>query len=461
MNVLNKLESQQMNLINQDLDVIVIGAGLAGLKAALELKNAGKKVLVLEARDRVGGRAKRGEICGQAIDHGGQWLGAQQPRLRKQAEALNIKIYSQYTKGKGLLSLKDQVSKFQLIPSLPFTAYFSLAHIYYIWQRDMKSLPTHQPWRAERASEWDNLSLQQWIEANTADQAVRDFVALIIRAILCAEPSETSYLFFLEGLRQGQGIKVMADVKGGAQQDKFVGGAWQITKKMADLFEQDIVLNSPVLSVTQDENGVQVNCAETSYKAKKLIITAPPKQVTQIKFTPELPEKKSKLLQGMEMGNVIKMHIAYPTPFWRHRGLNGSVLSPDRHLGLVFDQSPIDENIGILVGLIEGDHAVHMASLSTEERKKIVIADLVHYFGAEAATPLEYVDCNWNNEEWSSGGYAAHTKLGVITQYGDALRTPFAHIHWAGTETATEFTGYYEGALESAIRAAQEVLEIV
>lgn len=251
----------------------------------------------------------------------------------------------------------------------------------------------------------------------------------------------------------------MADVKGGAQQDKFIGGAWQITKKMADLLEGQIYLNSPVISIQQDETGVQVNCAENSYKAQKLIITAPPQYITQIDFSPALPAEKLALLNGMEMGNVIKMHIAYPKPFWRERGLNGSATSPDRHLGLVFDQSPNDENIGILVGLIEGHHAISMGSLSKAQRKEIVISDLVHYFGPEAAEPLEYVDCNWDEEKWSSGGYAAHTKLGVLSQYGHALRKPFGNIHWAGTETAREFIGYYEGALESGLRAAHEIIE--
>lgn len=448
-----------MKLKNDYWDVIVIGAGLAGLKAALELKKAGKSVLVIEARDRVGGRAKLGEICGQPIDHGGQWLGAQQSRFRELAQTLNVEIYPQYIKGKNLLSLNNKVSQFQSIPKLPLSSLWALACVYYRWQADMKLMSNHKTWTTEKVQQWDLISLDAWIKENVKNQIANAFTHLLANAILCTDASKTSYLFFLECLRQGQGIKIMADVKGGAQQDKFVGGAWQITQKMADLLEGNIILSTPVLSVQQNNIGVQINCTEASFKTKKLIITAPPKYIEKIKFIPELPEDKSKLLQGMEMGNVIKVHIAYPTPFWRHRGLNGSVMSPDHHLGIVFDQSPDDEKIGILVGLIEGHHAITMGSLSTEQRKKIVLSDLVHYFGADAAEPLDYIDCNWDQEQWSSGGYAAHIKLGVFSKFRDALRKPFGHIHWAGTETATEFMGYYEGALESAVRAAKEVIE--
>lgn len=440
-------------------NVIIVGAGFAGLKAALELQKAGKRVLILEAQDRVGGRAKYGEICGQAIDTGGQWLGAQQHRLRALAQQFHVQTYPQYIKGKSLLCLNNEVSQFQLIPKLPLASYFSLAQVYYVWQRDMKTLPVNQPWLAKQAQHWDSLTLDTWLETNIHNQTTREFTRLIIRAILCIEASQTSYLFFLECLRQGQGIKVMADVQGGAQQDKFLGGAWQIAQKMSEPLKDCIVLNSPVLSIQQGTGGVEVKCKNQSYKAEKVIITAPPQYVAQIEFTPQLPIKKQSLLNGMAMGNVIKFHIAYPTPFWRHKGLNGSVLSPDRHIGLVFDQSPDDEHIGIFVGLIEGHHAVSMAKLSQEERKQQVISDLTHYFGSEAKQPLEYVDYNWDEAEWTLGGYAAHMKPGILFNFGEAIREPFQNIHWAGTETATEFMGYYEGALESANRVTKEILE--
>jgi monoamine oxidase len=164
-------------------------------------------------------------------------------------------------------------------------------------------------------------------------------------------------------------------------------------------------------------------------------------------------------------GLVTREHIAAPpcahtpTPFWRSRGLNGSVASAGRHLGFVFDQSPADASVGVLVGLIEGNHALEQSGLSKDARREHVIADLVHYFGDEAAAPLVYADYDGTTDEWALGGYASHMPPGVLTSYGDSIREPFGRIHWAGTETATECIGYFEGALESGIRAADEVIK--
>lgn len=267
-----------------------------------------------------------------------------------------------------------------------------------------------------------------------------------------------SYLYFLEVLRQGHGLQAMIGVEGGAQQDTFVGGAWQVAKRMADDLEGSVILGAPVHTVEQDPEGVRAHTARGSYAAESLIMTAPPPLVSRIEFSPDLPVRRQALMERMPMGAVIKLFVAYQTPFWRHRGFNGAVVSTDRPLGIVLDQRPEDENIGMLVGLIEGHHAVHLSSLTADARRNQALADLTLYFGDEAAEPVDYIDVDWVVDEWAHGGYAAHMPPGVMTAYGDTLREPCGRIHWAGTETATESMGYFEGALQSGIRAASEVL---
>ncbi|WP_176049797.1 flavin monoamine oxidase family protein [Burkholderia sp. BCC1644] len=444
---------------NHESDVLIIGAGLSGMKAALELRDAGKRVLILEARDRVGGRSMPGEVGGQTVDFGGQWVGASQKLLREQATALGVPMYRQYTNGNSLVNIDGKVHAYTSTPKLPFLSTLELGLTLHRWKRDMQTLPVGAPWLAENALQWDAMSIEVWIDKHVDTTAARDFARLVTSAITCTETLHVSYLFFLECLRQGGGLETMMGVDGGAQQDKFLGGAWQIPKRMADRLNGCIVLDAPVSTIEQDENGVRAICPQRTYEARYAIVTAPPALASRIRFTPPLPAKRAGLLQRMQMGAVIKMHVAYPTPFWRRRGLNGSVASVGRHLGFVFDQSPADESVGVLVGLIEGNHALELSGLGKAARREHVIADLVHYFGDDAAAPLDYADHDWTTDEWALGGYASHMPPGVLTSYGDSIREPFGRIHWAGTETATECIGYFEGALESGIRAADEVIK--
>jgi len=157
------------------------------------------------------------------------------------------------------------------------------------------------------------------------------------------------------------------------------------------------------------------------------------------------------------MGSVIKVHVAYKEPFWRRAGLSGQAAS-DRHaFNVVFDQTPEDERVGILVGFIDGDHAVEMSARGDNARRQSVISALTDYFGPKAAEPIDYVDQDWTAEEWSRGCYVAHMAPGVMTRYGDVIREPVGRIHWAGTETATDWMGYMDGALQSGIRVAAEI----
>ena len=446
-----------MTASDQRHDVIIVGAGLSGLKAALELREAGKRVLLLEARDRVGGRSMPGTIAGQTVDFGGQWVGPQQKRLLAQAQDLGVVTYPQYTEGLSLMSRSGRVSTYAGTPKLPVSALLELSLIDRRWRRDIAALPADAPWLAPRAQEWDAQSLAGWISRNVRTAGARDFVRTVSLALACIDPAEISYLCFLNYLRGGQGLKTMLGVEGGAQQDKFVGGAWQIPKRMADRLNGNILFNAPVTAVKQDSDGVRITSALGTHQASHVIIAIPPMLAARIAFTPALPARRAALMQRMPMGAVIKIHVAYDTPFWRRHGLNGSAVGTDRTLATVFDQSLGDDGIGVLVGLIEGGHAVTLSGLDPEARRDAVIADLVHYFGEEAARPTAYVEQDWLAEPWSLGGYTAYTAPGVMTGYGTALREACGRIHWAGTETATEFAGYLEGALDAGIRAAAAV----
>jgi monoamine oxidase len=160
----------------------------------------------------------------------------------------------------------------------------------------------------------------------------------------------------------------------------------------------------------------------------------------------------------MPMGTVIKVHSIYDTAFWREAGLTGQASSDSGAMRITFDNSPDDGSRGALLGFIEGDEGRYWGQRSPEERRAAVLDCLVNYFGEAAGHPNEYVEQSWVEEEYTRGCYAGYMPPGVWTAYGGALRTPVGRLHWAGTETATVWNGYMEGALLSGERAAAEVL---
>jgi monoamine oxidase len=179
--------------------------------------------------------------------------------------------------------------------------------------------------------------------------------------------------------------------------------------------------------------------------------------LARIEFEPHLPAARDGLHQRMPMGNIIKINIAYKDAFWRRLGFTGQVATDDDTLGIVMDDVQ-EMGPAILICFIEGRRALEMSGASKEERRAKTIASLVRFFGPEAANPIDYNDNDWSVDPFTHG-YVGVMPPGVMTRYGHALRAPVGRIHWAGTETSTEWAGYIEGAMRSGARAAGEVLQ--
>lgn len=159
----------------------------------------------------------------------------------------------------------------------------------------------------------------------------------------------------------------------------------------------------------------------------------------------------------MPMGSVIKALLAYERPFWRAQGWSGEVISDEGPFGPVADATPPHSPHGVLVGFFDGGHSRPLAGAPESVRRDAAVASLQRYFGPQAANPIGYVERNWISEPWSLGGYAGITAPGALTTCGPALRAPCGLIHWAGTETATRWMGYIDGAIQAGERAADEV----
>ena len=158
------------------------------------------------------------------------------------------------------------------------------------------------------------------------------------------------------------------------------------------------------------------------------------------------------------MGAVTKVHVLYDRPFWRDDGLNGQVVAPGSVMESAFDNSPDDASHGAIVGFVAGDDCRRLESAGVEVRRAAVLEELARAFGPRALEPVEFVEQHWTAEPFTRGGPVAVTAPGALTALGPALREPVGPLHWAGTETATEWCGYLDGALSSGQRAAREVV---
>jgi monoamine oxidase len=437
-------------------DVIVVGAGMAGLKAASELVALGRAVIVLEADDRVGGRTKAGTIAGRVADFGGQWVGPRHSVLLAEAKRLGIETYPQHTDGRTVLKLSGKTSRFKgETPAMSPLALVELATLQRRWDREMREVPADAPWSAPRAREWDPQSLESWILKNLRTAEAREFARLVPRGAWAAEASQVSYLWFLDALRSGEGLASLMGVKGGVLEMKFKGGMQQIAQRLADELGDRLVLGAPVRRILQTDAGVRLESDKGALEACFVIVAVPPGPASRIEYRPHLSAAHDGLRQRMPMGSIIKIALAYETAFWREAGLNGQIAADDDVVGLAYDDVQ-DVGPPVLLAFIEGHHAIALSSATKEARREKVLASLVRFLGPKAADPIAYEDNDWLTESWTHG-YVGTMPPGVMTRYGHALREPFGRIHWAGAETSVEWQGYIEGALRSGIRAAHEV----
>lgn len=442
--------------MRREADAIVVGAGVAGLKAAHELIAAGRSVIVLEANGRAGGRLKRAEVAGYVGDVGGQWVGKGHEVLLDEAKRLGIATYDQYESGKTLLQLLGKLVSFTgIVPKMPFLSLIELGLLQRRWDREMKTVPADAPWNAPRANEWDGITLESWIVKNIRTKAAREFARLVSSGAWAAEARQVSYLWFLDALRSAGGLDYLMGVKGGALDAKFKGGMQQIAQGMADALGENLLLGTPVEKIVQDSRGVRVITAKGEFSGRFVIVAAPPGPAARIQYEPHLPASRDSLQQRMPTGAVIKIIVIYSIAFWRTAGYSGQVATDDDTLGIVMDDAR-ETGPAALLCFMEGRHAVEMSAVGKDARKQKVIASLVRFFGPEAAHPIGYEDNDWLIEPYIHG-YVGHMPPGTMTRFGHALREPCGRIHWASSETATEWAGYIEGGLRSGIRAAREV----
>lgn len=437
-------------------DVGVVGAGLAGLTAARELTDAGLDVVVLEARDRVGGRTAEGSLpTGDVIDLGAEWIGAEHERVLGLVKEFDLELCEQYEAGTDRVAavgeLFDHENRFRALSSE------SASELREALER-IETLRRDVPREGFNADRRDATTLESWKREMMESEAAREAFDAFVRAEYTVEPSQISLLYLLDAVDAAGGLGMNDDSVSVAQEYRLAGSTHQLAQGLADALSDAIQLNKPVRQIDRRGDDVTLVTDDGSYAVSDAIVAVPPPLIGRIDHEPPLPACRRGLIQRMPMGSVIKCFAVYEEPFWRNDGYSGSVLAADGVVTEIADATQPDRDRGLLVGFIAGADAFEWSDRPAAERRERVLDELSRYFGPRATDPLEYTDKAWSRTRWSTGGYNAAMTPGTLTTCGDVLREPVGCVRWAGSETALEWPGFMEGAISSGERVANEVL---
>ncbi|MBW4468102.1 MAG: flavin monoamine oxidase family protein [Pegethrix bostrychoides GSE-TBD4-15B] len=459
------LEKERIMLAknSNSYDCVVVGAGLAGLMAARNLQRSGQTVLVIEARDRVGGRMHGEQLpSGQWIDRGGQWVGSTQDRFLALLDEYQIRRFPSPSEGKKVFLYDGNRYEFdgffQGLPEgePPGVREADWQDAMTAWERFdalTKIFPPGHPQQTEQNQKLDSQTFAQWIAENTQTAFGHWYFSYMARAVGFLGPAEPSQVSLLHVL-WGQNCAPQSEHP---EAELLHGGAGQIPGKIVAELDHQVRLGEPVLQINHHAAGVEILTAKGQYAAQYVVVSMPPHLAGRIIYHPPLPPLREQLTQRVPMGCCAKILVSYDRPFWREKGLAGIGLGNCEWIELCADSSDPETGVGVIATFVVGDRYRRWQAMHDADRQAAVLSDLANYFGDRALTPASYDEVDWPSDPWAGGGYAAFMPPGVWTSFGEALAAPVGRIYWAGTEMADRWPGFFEGAVRTGEAAAESI----
>ncbi|MFS8937365.1 flavin monoamine oxidase family protein [Corynebacterium sp. c25Ua_89] len=484
-------------------DVVVIGAGPAGLMAARTLKKKGLSVAVLEARDRVGGRTWNGKVKdAEGVEHfvelGGQWISPDQTRLIELVDELGLETFQRYREGKSIYVAPDGTRheyEGTVFPASEKTI-AEMDRLIKIMDDLAAEMDPAHPWAHPRAKELDSISFRKWLEGLSDDPEAIDNVSIYVASGMLTKPS---YAFStLQAVLMAASAGSFSNL---VDEDfildrRVIGGMQSVSLTMAEELGEDVYLGTPVRELhwaevdptTADDlnkvaadvrNGVPNNGAAgqvTAYsekvtvKARYAVLAVPPNLYSRISFVPPLPRDQQIVHQHISMGLVIKVHAIYDKPFWREEGLSGTGFGGGRLVQEVYDNTNYGKNFaasaegeedqyGTLVGFVSDVYAEEMWHLPEEERKERILSAMADYLGPKTKEPIAFYLSDMAAEEWTRGAYATSYDLGGLSRWGHLQNEPTGSIYYACSDIAAEGYQHVDGAIRQGELVAQKIAD--
>ena len=436
-------------------EVIVVGAGLAGLVAARTLAEDDWQVTVVEARNRVGGRVlteqfpddQYGELGGEFIDRDHKAMRDLVDDLRLELERVPGGRGEDLVRGAGLTEAWEQY-----LDADGGEARRDRARFYDALAELARDVDPADPSAAPHATELDNTSVAAFLDELALSPRGRYFVERVdIVDEYTVAAADLSLLQVVGDTARTAGLR-----DGDDEVWRVKGGNGQVTQRIARELGGSVELGLPVRSVVQDDDGVRVVAGDKARFAEYAVMATPLPPLRAVRFEPALPRALAAAVTELGYGTGTKTLLDYDRRIWRDEGDTGYAVT-DLPVGTTWEATDAQPGRrGVLLGYTAGPPGVTLGDQPVANRAETVTADAEVLFpGSAAARGNSAPSIAWQDEPFTGGTYTAY-RPGQVTAFWRAIRKPFGRLHWAGEHTDT-YTAYMEGAVRSGLRAAREI----